>query len=151
MTTATGMTWAGLVSELELVLQVFDENQILILQCRRTGRYVQLFVNEPGSLHVEVSSNTFLDEDGALSEGQATSLLERGWKAPAEGGSPNYSTDLRGPSATSMAAKLAVRTLAETLGASSPADLDYDAFQFKGGPMVLPPLRLERMNRGAEG
>jgi hypothetical protein len=50
-----------------------------------------------------------------------------------------------------MAARLTVKALAKTLGAGSPADLESDAFQFKGGPMVLPPLRLERMNREAAG
>jgi hypothetical protein len=70
-----------------------------------------------------------------------------GWTPPLQGGAPNYSVDLKGPRATAQAAALTVRTLAEVLGTGSPSDLEYDAFQHTGGPMTLPPLRLEKMSR----
>lgn len=149
MGSETGTAWAGLRRELELVLGVFDEDQILILQRRGTNRYVQAFVNGPGSLHVEASSNTFLAPESALSARESARLLELGWKAPSRRGAPNYSVDLRGPRATEQAAGLMVRTLAEVLGAGSPSDLEYDAFQARGGPMTLPPLKIER--RGLSG
>jgi hypothetical protein len=142
-----GIEWSTLTSELELVLGTFDHDQILILQRRGTDRYVQLYVNKPGSLHVEVSSYTFLAREDGLTEQREASLRALGWTPPLQGGAPNYSVDLNGPRATAQAAALTVRTLAEVLGTGSPSDLEYDAFQHTGGPMTLPPLRLEKMSR----
>ncbi len=147
MAKVNGMEWSTLTSELELVLGTFDHDQILILQRRGTGRYVQLYVNKPGSLHVEVSSNTFLAPESSLTEQHEASLQALGWMPPTKGGAPNYSVDLKGPRATAQAAALTVRTLAEVLGTSSPSELEYDAFQHTGGPLTLPPLKLERMSR----
>jgi hypothetical protein len=149
MAKVSGMEWSTLATELELVLATFEEDQILILQRRGTGRYVQLYVNEPGSLHVEVSSNNYLAKENVLTEQQEASLRALGWRPPLQGRSPNFSTDLKGPQATAQAVTLTVKTLAEVLETGSPADLEYDAFEARGGPMVLPPLKLERMRRGA--
>jgi hypothetical protein len=145
MSTETGKAWAGLERELALVLGLFEEDQFLILQQQRTGRYVQIYVSEPGSLHVEVSSNAFLRKDGALTDQEIAVLLAQGWRPPSKGGAPNFSTDLRGPKATAEAARLTVKTLAEVLGAGSPAELEYDAYQHRGGQLTLPPLRLPRL------
>jgi len=147
MAKMNGMEWSTLTSELELVLGTFDHDQILILQRRGTGRYVQLYVNKPGSLHVEVSSNSFLAPETALSARHLAALQGLGWKPPTAGGAPNYSADLKGPGATAQAVRLTVRTLSEVLGTESPAELEYDAFEFNVGTMVLPPLKLKRMNR----
>lgn len=146
MAEVRGMEWAQLVSELDLVLYTFEEDQILILQQRGTGRYVQLFVSEPESLHLEVSSNAFLAPESALSEQDAVALMDLGWKPP-RGKTPNYWADLKGPDATAQAAVLTVRTLAEVLGAAFPSELEYDAFQATGEAMTLPPLKLRRMKR----
>jgi hypothetical protein len=151
MTSTNGMAWAGLQRELELVLSVFEEDQMLILQRRGTGRYVQLYVSGPGDLHIEASSNRFLQPKDALDDGQVAALLERGWKAPATKGAPNFSADLKGPRATEEAARLTVQTLAEILGAGAPADLEYDAFEKRGGRITLPPLKLEQMRREVWG
>ena len=148
MAKVNGIGWSTLTSELELVLATFENDQILILQRRGTGRYVQLFVNEPGSLHIEVSSNTFLPPKARLTEQNEVSLRALGWRPPSKGGAPNYSADLKGPRATAKAVTLTVRTLAGVLGTGSPAELEYDAFEARGGPIVLPPLKLERMRRG---
>ena len=152
MTDTNGMAWAGLQRELELVLSVFEEDQMLILQRRGTGRYVQLYVSDPEDLHIEASSNTFLKEDDALDDRQVAALLERGWKAPSrsKGGSPNFFAKLKGPKAREQAVRLTVQTLAEIFGAGSPADLEYDAFEKRGGRITLPPLRLGRMRREAD-
>ena len=147
MAKVNGMEWSTLTSELELVLDTFGHDQILILQRRGTGRYVQLFVNRPGSLHIEASSNNYLTPEYVLTEQNEASLRALGWTPPSQGRAPNYSTDLKGPRATAQAAALTVRTLSEVLGTGSPADLEYDAFEAKGRPMTLPPLKLERMKR----
>jgi hypothetical protein len=113
---------------------------------------VQLYVSHPDDLHIEASSNAFLHAEDALDDRQTAALLERGWKAPSrsKGGSPNFSADLRGPKAIAQAARLTVQTLAEILGAGSPADLEYDAFEKRGGRITLPPLRLGKMSREAD-
>lgn len=140
MSTEAEAGWSRLEEALAVSLQQYRDKEMLILERRGGGRYLQVHANGDGSFHTEVSANQFLAAENQLDWPELEVLKELGWMPPQAGGSPNHNQAVSPSAAASRLAKLAIATLERALGMAGPGALQYRAFNSAGGQITLPLL-----------
>jgi hypothetical protein len=135
------------------VLGALEEDEYLIVNIKRSNRFVQFADQGAHGMRVETVSNFYLPEDQQLGEVQHELMLKLGWNAPSNlpdefghepVGSPNYFLDLPRPLDLQQIASLAVSTLLGPLDADHPLDLEYRSFAESGEAIRWPTLKLRR-------
>lgn len=132
--------WARFERELELALTAFGPKQILILQMKDSGRYLQVLVDAGPMLHAELSSNEVLKEEERFTAAEIAALKALGWGEPEAGKSPNFFALVEGAMAVARAARLAVLSVSRVMGATSTRAFKYEAFTSRGHKILLPQL-----------
>jgi hypothetical protein len=99
------------------------EGEYIILGVRETGRYVQLITYD-GGIRCETVGNTYLPDDGQLSEAELGWLAHHGWRDPDECGNHWHEWEPANPLAT---ATVAVVTLHLHHGVQHPNELEIDS------------------------
>jgi hypothetical protein len=146
-------TWASFIKKLAAVLKERDVGDLLTLQAKATGEWIQ-FCTEKSSFRVEVKSNYFREDDDQLSFKQVIDLAAIGWSAPTGNpeqstpssdiaGSPNFYVDVRVPLKIKTLEALIARTFSEVFGVSAPDALEYEAYDAQGDSLFLPALGLK--------
>ena len=147
--------WATLRDRLAEALGALDAGQYLILSGARSPYYVQFAMEADSLLWAEAVSDAFLPKGRKLGKAQKDTLVELGWRAPADdrrgrrsprgaSGSPNFQGRFKGADQFAAAATIAVQTLCDVYGFRRPASLRYHAFEGEGGEILLPTLGLGR-------
>jgi hypothetical protein len=131
-------SWENVERELALALQVYTANQILILQVKQSGRYLQVLVEEGPKLLAELSSNDVLVPREHFTAWEWAGLLRLGWGEPGTGRSPNFSLTIEGKEAPVRVARLAVQSFSQVMEMSPTGSLELTAFTSSGSPIVLP-------------
>jgi hypothetical protein len=90
MITGTEAAWHRLEQALAASLPLFGDKEMLILERRGSGRYLQVYANGDGSFHAEVSANQFLPPEDQFDWPELEALRELGWQPPKPGGPPNH-------------------------------------------------------------
>jgi len=147
-----GQGWGLLQRRLAEALAALGEGewQYLILEDRKTGRFVQFAVEAKSALLAEAVSNDYLPEADALSERSTRALVNLGWTPPPphpEGTNPkpkNFHQSYDRPVDYRAVAMLAIRTLREVFQTPLPGRLEYHAFGERAGAITLPTLGLVR-------
>lgn len=138
MTTGTEAGWSRLEEALATSLQLYADKEMLILERRGGGRYLQVYANGDRSFHAEVGANQFLPADEQLDWPELGTLRELGWQPPRPGGPPNHHQEVASSVAAAGLARLATETLKRALGMESPQTLQYRAFDSEGHLITLP-------------
>lgn len=138
MSTGTDAGWHRLEEALSASLQLYGDKEMLILERRGRGRYLQVYANGDGSFHVEVSANQFLPAEEQLDWPELGALRELGWQPPRPGGPPNHHQEVAPAAAAAGLARLATETLKRALGMEKPQALQYRAFDSEGHLITLP-------------
>ncbi|GAB6061242.1 TY-Chap domain-containing protein [Desulfonatronum parangueonense] len=112
--------WTAFAENLAQVLAGLQEDQYLILEAKRSNRYIQFAGQGAYGLRMETTSNHYLLKSDQLTEQQIALLTENGWNSPTRtpealpeddpGGSPNFFIDHPLPVAYNTVADLTVRT-----------------------------------------
>ncbi len=145
--------WTDFGWRLMQVLGALEEDEYLIVNIKRSNRFVQFADQGAHGMRVETVSNFYLPEDQQLGEVQHELMLKLGWNAPSNlpdefghepVGSPNYFLDLPRPLDLQQIASLAVSTLLGPLDADHPLDLEYRSFAESGEAIRWPTLKLRR-------
>ena len=151
--TPVSETWAVFVKKLAAVLKERDVGDLLTLQAKDSGEWIQL-ATEKSSFRIEVKSDHFRDDDDQLTFKQVIDLAAIGWSAPTGtpeqstpesdiDGSPNFFSDVPVPLKLKTLEALIGRTFTEVFGVSTPDALDYEAYDCEGNSLSLPALGLE--------
>lgn len=138
MSTGTEAAWRKMEEALAVSLKHFADKEMLILERRGGGRYLQVYANGGGSFHVEVSANQFLPAEEQLDWPELKALQELGWKPPKAGGPPNHYQEVAPALAAAGLARLATETLTRALGMADPQALQYRAFDSESHLITLP-------------
>jgi hypothetical protein len=138
VSTETEVGWQRLEEALAVSLQLFGDKEMLILERRGGGRYLQVYANGDASFHVEVSANQFLPAEEQLDWLELGALRELGWQLPRPGGLPNHHQEVVPAVAAAGLARLATETLKLALGMANPQALQYRAFDSDGHLITLP-------------
>ena len=153
-----GPDWQPFADRLFAVLATLSEDQNLILAAERRQRFVQFAGSSASGLRAEAVSNAYLAETDQLTGDQVAALTAAGWRSPTHApdasnsekdpaGSPNFFADFDAPVLFDEVASLAVRTLTQVFEVSHPDQLEYDAFDTKGGQISFPGLCRRRAQR----
>ena len=156
--------WQPFADRLAAALATLSEDQNLILSVEHRQRFVQFAGSGASGLRAESVSNAYLAETDQLLADQVTALIAAGWRSPTHApdaskaemdpaGSPNFFAGFDAPVPVDEVADLAVRTLTQVFEVSHPDQLEYDAFDTKGGQISFPGLcrgRAQRPGSAAE-
>ena len=159
-----GGDWKPFADRLAAALATLEEDQSLILAVAHRQRFVQFAGSGPSGLRAEAVSSAYLAETDLLTGDQIAALTAAGWRSPTHApdaskaekepaGSPNFFADFDAPVPVDEVADFAVRTLTEVFVVSHPDQLEYDAFDTKGGQISFPGLcrrRAQRLGSGAD-
>lgn len=140
--------WSVFEAHLADALGRLGDDDYLVISRIDAHRFVQFAGDDQGGLRAEAVSNGYLLDDEKLEEWQPDALVKAGWQPPTDepdtppekmqpGGSPNFYVDLQPSNAAAAGAALAVRTLRDIFGATSPGNLEYQAFKSEGGDIDL--------------
>jgi hypothetical protein len=143
-------TWAVFVKKLAAVLKERDVGDLLTLQDKDSGEWIQ-FATEKSSFRIEVKSNHFREDDAQLSVEQVIGLSAIGWSAPTGNpeqstpsldinGSPNFFVDVRSPIKLKTLETLIARTFIEVFRVSTPDALVYESYDCEGNSLSLTTL-----------
>lgn len=155
-----GRDWKPFSDRLAAALATLSEDQNLILAAEHRQRFVQFAGSGASGLRAEAVSNAYLVETDQLTGDQVAALIAAGWRSPTHApdaskaekdptGSPNFFADFDAPVPVDEVADLAVRTLTQVFEVSHPDQLEYDAFDTKGGQISFPGLCRRRAQRPA--
>jgi len=120
---------------------------------RGSSYYVQFLAAADHGLRAEAVSNTFLAPAERLPAAAQRQLVELGWQPPTHlpgqeeddpEGSPNWYLDVAAPFAADELAAMAVATLRQVYGASTPDELGYQCVDAEGRPVAVPALGIAR-------
>ena len=153
-----GRAWQPFADSLAAALATLSEDQNLILAVEHRQRFVQFAGSGPSGLRAEAVSSAYLAETDLLTGDQIAALTAAGWRSPTHApdaskaekepaGSPNFFADFDAPVPVDEVADFAVRTLTEVFVVSHPDQLEYDAFDTKGGQISFPGLCRRRALR----
>lgn len=149
-------TWNTFEGRLAESLRTLEDTQYLILSHPKTCYFVQYAAQAEGALRAEAVSNHHIAPRHRLGNDQELRLIELGWEPPTHqpeaddaepDGSPNWYHDWESPVDWAAVAKVAVLTLREVYGVTSPRVLQYYGFEPGAGTLVLPSLGLDRERR----
>jgi hypothetical protein len=155
---ALGREWRPFANRLAAALAALEEDQNLVVAVTHRQRFVQFAGSGASGLRAESVSNGYLAEADLLKCDQIAALTAAGWRSPTHApdaskaekdraGSPNFFADFDAPVPLDEVADLAVRTLTQVFGVSHPDQLEYDAFDTKGGQISFPGLCRRRTQR----
>ncbi len=148
-------TWQAFEESLATALGRMAVDTFLIISTRgeaETPYYVQFAQGGRPGFRAEAVSNTFLEGQRALSPEQEERLGTLGWQWPSPHGTEdrNFSRQWPMPAPFRVVAHLAVRTLRDVYGVTSPADLVYRRFDEEGNVFDEPALGIEREASGPD-
>lgn len=143
--------WKQFADRLAAALATLSEDQYLILAAEHRQRFVQFAGSGASGLRGEAVSNAYLAEADQVTGDQVAALIAAGWRSPTHApdaskaekdpaGSPNFFADFDATVPVDEIADLAVRTLTQVFEVSHTNQLEYDAFDTKGGQISFPGL-----------
>ena len=150
--------WPEFMTRLSEVLDKLDEDQYLVINVKKSNRYVQFAGQGSYGLRAETASNHFLSKDERLDRKQVAALKAMGWKPPTgkpkqavprkdPDGSPNFFAEFGAPVAGEAVANMAIETLVAVLGVPHPGMLEYEAFDSGGSSLEFRQLGLKIVDR----
>ncbi|WP_459935578.1 T3SS (YopN, CesT) and YbjN peptide-binding chaperone 1, partial [Desulfonatronum parangueonense] len=150
--------WTAFAENLAQVLAGLQEDQYLILEAKRSNRYIQFAGQGAYGLRMETTSNHYLLKSDQLTEQQIALLTENGWNSPTRDpresspednpeGSPNFFINHPLPVAYETVANLTVRTFDTILRVTHPGWLEYDALDADSNSFSFPSLGIKRRIR----
>jgi hypothetical protein len=154
--------WPEFMNRLSTVLSRLDEDQYLVINVKKSNRYVQFAGQGSYGLRVETTSNHFLDKEERLDRKQVAALKAMGWQPPTgkpkqavprkdPDGSPNFFAEFEAPIEGEKVANLAIETLVAILGVPHPGMLEYEAFDSAGSSLEFRQLGLKSTVRKPRG
>ena len=148
----TSKAWAGFILKLSAALRGMEEDQFLILNKKRSNRYVQFCCQGSFGMRMETTSNNYLKKH--LSAEEIATLVDLKWLPPTSGadatpeddpdGSSNFYFDSELPIDYDALAGVAVHTCSAVLNVTHPGLLEYNCFDRAGNPIALDGLGLKR-------
>ena len=150
--------WPEFMNRLSGVLSQLDEDQYLVLNVKKTNRYVQFAGQGSYGLRAETASNHYLAEEERLDRKQVAALKAIGWQPPTgkpkqatprkdPDGSPNFFAEFEAPVQGDSVATMAIETFVSILGVSHPGMLEYEAFDSAGSILEFRQLGLKVVGR----
>ena len=150
--------WPRFATKLAEALAALEEDQYLILNVKRSNRFIQFAAQGAFGMRIETTSNSYLPKDEKLDPRQISALMAAGWTVPTGApeeathdldpdGSPNFFMEVSAPFSCEAVAQMTVRTLVEVLHVPHPASLEYEAADLEGGVIKLPSLGLRLAKR----
>ncbi len=147
--------WPEFQGRLAEALSLLSEDQFLIINQKKTNRFVQFSAQGSFGFRAETVSNAFLSGADRIRQKEHDALLALGWGKPTGApddatpdldpdGSPNYFVDFPSEFPIAVAAELAVKTLADVILVPHPANLEYRAFDVDDNEIGLESLGLKR-------
>ena len=150
--------WNRFATDLAVCLGDLEEDECLIVSCKRANYFVQFAAQGKHGMRAEAVSNSFIEPPEALlSVEDYDRLIELGWlratnEPPTEpgeyeapDGSPNFYMDIEPPVEFEALARLATQTLRDVYRVRHPGELQYGAFDDDGTEIRFPALRLKRV------
>lgn len=145
--------WSGFVKKLIAVLRGRDAGDIVSLQSKSNGEWIQIAVQK-SNFRIECKSDAFREDHELLTPKQRATVADIGWMAPTGSaeestpakdfdGSPNHFVDLPTPLRQKDLNELVGRTFVEVFDTARPEALDYEAFGADGDSLFLPELALK--------
>jgi hypothetical protein len=156
--------WQTFEVALADALAALDEDEFLIVSCKRVNRFVQFLDQGAHGIRMETVSNVYLRDGDRLSGSARRRLPALGWHEPTIGsdegegpsstdidGSSNYFRDAPPPVPYAVLARIAAATFREVFGMGHPGELEYDAGSVDDGGVSLrfPALGLKRSKRAS--
>lgn len=149
------VAWAALATALGACLRVLAEDEFLVVSYKRANYYVQFAGLGSFGMHVEASSNSFIEPEASLVDEQYQAMTALGWQRAtvlpteagtpdADEGSPNFFIDVGAPVNTAALSQLVVTTLRRVYGISHPGMLQYLAFASDETSIRFPTLGLKQ-------
>ncbi len=150
--------WPEFMGRLSGVLGMLDEDQYLVINVKKTNRFVQFAGQGSYGLRAETASNHFLPKEERLDRKQVAALKAIGWQAPTgkpkqatprkdPDGSPNFFAEFEAPVQGDSVATMAIETLISILGVAHPGMLEYEAFDSAGSILEFRQLGLKLTDR----
>ena len=150
--------WPEFTNRLSRVLGKLDEDQYLVINVKKSNRYVQFAGQGSYGLRAETASNHFLAKEERLDRKQVAAMKAMGWQSPTgkpgqatprkdPDGSPNYFAEFEAPVQGDSVATMAIETLVSILGVSHPGMLEYEAFDSAGNILEFRKLGLKVVAR----
>lgn len=155
-TPASAAAWKEFQQHLAEALSDLAEDEYLVIDDKRTHRFVQFMAQGRHGVRAEAVSNAFLTPAAHLSKDTTAALLSMGWHAPTyemsdvdvepADGSPNFFLDVAAPVPHGELVALAVATLRDHYGVRHPGELQYMGKSTSDDSVSIrfPSLRLKR-------
>ena len=150
--TPVSQAWKVFVKKLVAVLKSRDSGDIVSLQSKSNGEWIQIAVQK-SNFRIECKSDHYREDKEVLTAEQIATLADIGWLAPTGtpeestpakdiDGSTNHFVDLPTPLTLRALSTLVVRTFAEVFDTAHPDFLEYEAYDSDGDSLFISELGL---------